>query len=140
MHSTIFTHKEFSKYLLKLNGYDFERGYLTTTEHPFTSSIDYDDARVTTHYHEDMVLSNIFSVVHEGGHAIFMQNEPFEDYKHYINDNITNGMHESVSRFFENVIGRSKAYIHLIYPKFIETFEEFSDVTEDELYEGSFSS
>ena len=131
----IYKQEEFSKYLLKLNGYDFDRGYLTTTEHPFTSSIDYDDARVTTHYHEDMVLSNIFSVVHEGGHAIFMQNEPYEDYLHFINDSITNGMHESVSRFFENVIGRSKSYIHLIYPKFIETFNEFSDVTENELYE-----
>ena len=131
----IYKQEAFSKYLLELNGYDFNRGFLTTTEHPFTTSIDYDDARVTTHYYEDMVLSNIFSVVHEGGHAIFMQNEPREDYKHYINDNITNGMHESVSRFFENVIGRSKAYIHLIYPKFIETFDEFKDVTEEELYE-----
>jgi len=52
------------------------------------------------------------------------------------NDEISNGMHESVSRFFENVIGRSKEYIHLIYPKFIETFDEFKDISEEELYEG----
>ena len=128
--------EEFSRYILELNGYDFTRGYLTTTEHPFTSDIAKDDARVTTHYYEDMVLSNIYSVIHEGGHAIFMQNEPEEDYAHFINDEITNGMHESVSRFYENVIGRSKEYIHLIYPKFIEIFgEEFGDVSERELYE-----
>ena len=131
----IYKQEAFSKYLLELNGYDYDRGYLTTTEHPFTSSIAKDDARVTTHYHEDMVLSNIYSVIHEGGHAILMQNEPDLDYEHFINDNVTNGMHESVSRFFENVIGRSKAYVHLIYPKFIETFNEFSDVSEEELYE-----
>lgn len=131
----IYKQEAFSKYLLTLNGYDFERGCLSTTEHPFTSDIAEDDARVTTHYHEDMVLSNIYSIIHEGGHAIFMQNEPKEDYKHFINDSISNGMHESVSRFFENVIGRSKSYVHLIYPKFIETFEEFKDITENELYE-----
>lgn len=130
----IYKQEEFSKYLLKLNGFDFDRGYMSTTEHPFTSAISKDDVRVTTHYHEDMVLSNIYSIIHEGGHAIFGQNEPEEDYKHFINDEITNGMHESVSRFYENVIGRSKAYTHLIYPKFIETFNEFSDVTEEELY------
>ena len=128
--------KEFSNYLLNLNGYDFKRGVIAETEHPFTSDIAKNDARVTTHYYEDMVLSNIFSVIHEGGHAIFMQNEPDEDYAHFINDSITNGMHESVSRFYENVIGRSKEYIHLIYPKFMEIFkDEFSDVTEQELYE-----
>lgn len=131
----IYKQDEFSRYLLRLNGYDFERGALATTEHPFTTPIAIDDARVTTHYHEDMVLSNIYSIIHEGGHAIFMQNEPKEDFDHFINDSVTNGMHESVSRFFENVIGRSKAYVHLIYPKFIEVFDEFKDVSEEELYE-----
>jgi len=131
-------HKQeaFSRYLLELNGYDFDRGCIATTEHPFTSDIAKDDARVTTHYHEDMVLSNMYSVIHEGGHAIFMQNEREEDHAHFINDYVTNGMHESVSRFYENVIGRSEEYIHLIYPTFKEIFaEEFPDVTERELYE-----
>ena len=131
----IYKQEAFSKYLLELNGFDFDRGYMSTTEHPFTASLAKDDARVTTHYHEDMVLSNIYSIIHEGGHAIVMQNEPDEDYKHFINDHVSNGMHESVSRFFENVIGRSKAYVHLIYPKFIETFDEFKDISEEELYE-----
>lgn len=131
----IYKQEAFSRYLLELNGFDFDRGFLSTTEHPFTSPVAIDDARVTTHYHEDMVLSNIYSIIHEGGHAIFMQNEPKEDFEHFINDSVSNGMHESVSRFYENVIGRSKAYVHLIYPKFIETFDEFKDVTEQELYE-----
>ena len=132
----IYKQVEFSKYLLSLNGYDFNKGALTTTEHPFTMPVGKNDARVTTHYYEDMFVSNIFSVIHEGGHAIFMQNERKEDHEHFINDYISNGMHESVSRFYENIIGRSKEYIHLIYPKFMEIFGEyFSDVTEQELYE-----
>lgn len=132
----IYKQQAFSEYLLRLNGYDFDRGCLSTTEHPFTIDVAQNDARVTTHYHETMVLSNIYSIIHEGGHAIFMQNERPEDYDHFINDSITNGMHESVSRFFENVIGRSEAYIHLIYPEFHKVFaEELGDVTERELYE-----
>lgn len=82
-----------------------------------------------------MVLSNIYSVIHEGGHAIFMQNERDIDHDHFINDYVSNGMHESVSRFYENIVGRSKEYVHLIYPKFIEIFDEFRDVSEEELYE-----
>lgn len=131
-------HKQdaFSRYLLELNGYDFSKGALSTTEHPFTIDIAEYDSRVTTHYYENLFVSNIFSVIHEGGHAIFMQNERKEDHNHFINDYITNGMHESVSRFYENVIGRSKAYIHLIYPKFHEMFaDELGDVSERELYE-----
>lgn len=132
----LYKQEQFSKYLLELNGYDLSRGVLSTTEHPFTSDIAKNDARVTTHYYEDMFLSNVFSIIHEGGHAIFMQNERDEDHDHFINDYISNGMHESVSRFYENIIGRSKEYIHLIYPRFKELFsEEFSDITEQELYE-----
>ncbi len=132
----VYKQAEFSDYVLKLNGYDFDKGYLTTTEHPFTMDISRYDARVTTHYYEDMFLSNIYSVVHEGGHAIFMQNERAEDYEHFINDRITNGMHESVSRFYENVIGRSEEYIGLIYPQLKRVFsEELKDVSERELYE-----
>lgn len=132
----IYKQEQFSRYLLELNGYDFNKGYLTTTEHPFTSPVAENDARVTTHYYEDMFLSNIYSVIHEGGHAIFMQNEPAEDHAHFINDNVSNGMHESVSRFYENVIGRSEEYVHLIYPKLMEMFgDELGDVSERELYE-----
>jgi len=131
----IYKQELFSKYLLELNGYDFSKGVLSTTEHPFTSEISRNDSRVTTHYYEDMVLSNIYSVIHEGGHAIFMQNERDIDHDHFINDYVSNGMHESVSRFYENIVGRSKEYVHLIYPKFIEIFDEFRDVSEEELYE-----
>ena len=128
--------EEFSDYLLKLNGFDFERGAIATTEHPFTSPISKDDARVTTHYYEDAVISNMFSIIHEGGHALLMQNQREIDYDHFLNDYASNAKHESVSRFYENVIGRSREYIHLIYPKFMEIFkDEFSDVSEEELYE-----
>lgn len=128
--------KAMADYLLHLIGYDFKRGAFTTTEHPFTDSLGRNDARVTTHYYPTMFLSSMFSIVHEGGHALFMQNQPRADFDHFVNDMQTNAMHESVSRFYENRIGRSKAFIHLIYPKCCEIFPQvFTDVSEQELYE-----
>jgi len=125
-----------AEYLLKTIGFDFTRGSFTTTEHPFTDGLARNDARVTTHYYPKMFYSSMFSIIHEGGHALFEQNQPQEDYNYYINSLKTMGQHESVSRFYENRIGRSKAFIHLIYPKAKELFPQvFHDVSEQELYE-----
>jgi hypothetical protein len=130
--------ERFSKELLKFNGFDFERGSLSTTEHPFTAQLSYNDTRVTTHYYETNFISNMYSIIHEGGHALFGQNIPEEVFtKHLGEGSLSMAKHESVSRFYENVIGRSKEYIHAIYPLFKEIFsEEFSDVSEQDLYEG----
>ena len=107
-----------------------------TTEHPFTTNFGPHDVRVTTHYYEENFISNIFTTLHEGGHALFMQNEPEEFYREYAADSMTNGMHECISRFYENLIGRSEAFIHFIYPKLQElSGGTFADVTERELYE-----
>ena len=128
--------EKFSLYLLKLIGFDLDAGLLSTTEHPFTSKISNHDVRVTTHYYENLFVSNIFSTIHEGGHAIFGQNEPNEVIKHYVDDNMSSAMHECISRMYENMVGRSKEFIHTIYPKFKKLFKsEFKDVTELELYE-----
>lgn len=128
--------QEMADYLLHLLKFDFERGAWTTTEHPFTDNIGKDDARVTTHYYPTNFLSSMFSIIHECGHALFMQLQPAEDYDHDINDLQTMGMHESVSRFYENRIGRSRAFISLIYPKCCEIFPQvFTDVSEEEFYE-----
>lgn len=131
--------EEFSHYLLKLNGFDFKRGSLSTTIHPFTSQIGKDDVRVTTHYHEDSFLSNMFTIIHEGGHALFGQNVPKECFLSHLGEkSLSMAKHESVSRFYENLIGRSESYIHAIYPYFHELFrEEMADVSEKDLYEGA---
>ncbi len=127
--------KKMSDYLLGLMGFDFKRGAYTTSEHPFTSGMARDDIRVTTHYYPNMFLSSMYSIIHEGGHALFEQLQPGENYDHFIEYYKTLGMHESVSRFYENRIGRSKAFVHLIYPKVCEIFPQvMGDVSEEELY------
>ena len=122
--------------LLSLMGYDFNRGMLATTEHPFTDGITKNDVRVTTHFYPTLFASSMYSVIHEGGHALFEQLQPAENFEHHIEGQKTSGMHESVSRFYENIIGRSEAFVRLIYPLVCECFPEvMADVSERELYE-----
>lgn len=130
--------EKFSRFLLEFNGFDFTRGSLSTTEHPFTEQFGKDDVRVTTKYFENNFISNMYSVIHEGGHALFGMNVPKNTFDYHLSEGcLTMAKHESVSRFYENIIGRSKEYIHAIYPKFQELFaQELGDVTEDDFYEG----
>ena len=130
--------KEMARYLLETIGYDFTRGAFTTTEHPFTSDLACDDIRVTTNYKENAFLSSVYSIIHEGGHALFSQMQPRENFTHFIDQDMTMGMHESVSRFYENRIGRSRAFLTLIYPKMKEIFPGLlDDVSAEELYEAA---
>ena len=76
--------KKMAEYLLGIMGFDFGRGAFTTTEHPFTSGLARNDIRITTHYYPDMFYSSMYSVIHEGGHALFEMYQPAENYDHHI--------------------------------------------------------
>lgn len=130
--------EEFTKVLLNFNGFDFKRGSVSTTEHPFTSQLAQNDVRVTTKYFENNFISNMYSIIHEGGHAIFGQNIPNETFTYHLGEgSLSMGKHESVSRFYENVIGRNRDYIQAIYPQFSTLFkEELGDISIDDFYEG----
>ena len=126
----------FSHYILKVIGFDANAGMMSTTEHPFTNVLSHHDVRITTHFYENDFVSNIFTTAHEGGHAIFGQNEPNILHKYHTNDLMTSAMHECMSRLYENIVARSKEFIHVIYPRFKRLFKaEFKDVSEEELYE-----
>ena len=128
--------RKMTEFLLQTMGFDFGRGCYSTSEHPFTTIPGKNDVRVTTHYYPNSFCSSLYSIIHEGGHALFEQNQPIEDFDYFIECNKTMGMHESVSRFYENRIGRSREFIELIYPKCKEIFPDvFYDVSEREFYE-----
>lgn len=127
--------KEFSKYLLKLENHSEDYLVFLTSEHPFTSSFGKGDERITTHFYENDFFSNVFSTLHEGGHALFDQNEPSIYDEHFISGRMTMAEHECMSRFYENMIGRSKEFISLIYPTLITQIPEFKDLSVDEIYE-----
>lgn len=129
--------REMTRYLLETIRYDFRRGAFATTEHPFTDDLARNDVRITTHYYPERFSSGLYSVMHEGGHALFGQLQPYEHHGKYVANNMTLGMHESVSRFYENRIGRSEAFTGLILPKIKEIFPGvLDDVSPREFYEG----
>ncbi|MCF0143007.1 MAG: carboxypeptidase M32 [Parasporobacterium sp.] len=128
--------EKMSRQVLTMEGLNWDRLVFMTTEHPFTTSFGVKDVRVTTHYYEDKFFSNIFSTLHEGGHALFMQRLHSEITDNYLSDGMTLAQHECMSRFFENIIGRSEAFVHALYPLIQETCgDQFADVSEREFYE-----
>lgn len=91
-------------------------GRIDETEHPFTNGY-YDDVRITTHYYPDNYASSIFSVIHETGHALYEQNlNPNWKYQP-VGSSCSYGFHESQSRLYENIIGRSLEFWTYMLPK-----------------------
>lgn len=96
--------------LLELEGIDMEGCALACVEHPFSDGFAPGDVRVTTHIYENDAFNNVFSVMHEGGHAIYEANvDPAYAYT-CLSSGTSMGIHESQSRFFENYIGRNHAF------------------------------
>jgi carboxypeptidase Taq len=94
-------------------------GRIDETEHPFTSGY-YDDVRITTHFYPNDYASSIFSILHETGHALYEQNLNPEWKYQPIGSSCSMGIHESQSRFVENIIGRSEEFWTHILPKLKE--------------------
>lgn len=109
--------KQITEMMRDYLGFDKSFTVIAETEHPFSSTLSINDTRITTHYHETMFASNIFSIIHEIGHSFYNHqvDARFEGWE--IADAMSMGMHESQSRFLENNIGRSKAFWTPIYPK-----------------------
>lgn len=126
--------KELSLYLMDLLCIDKGRCGIGETEHPFTTSLgSHKDVRITTNYDEGDFSSSMFSVIHEGGHALYDLNSAPEYAYTLLDGGVSMGIHESQSRFYENLIGRSKPFIELVFPKIQELFS-LEGHTADELY------
>src|SRR5699024_6285038 len=108
---------ELSGWLMRFLGLDPDRSALTTTEHPFTIDFSRYDVRITTKYYEDAFASSMFSVIHEGGHALYELGTAEEYAFTQLGRGVSMGVHESQSRFFENIIGRSRAFCSLAWPE-----------------------
>jgi carboxypeptidase Taq len=96
--------------LLRENGYDFAAGRLDETEHPFELTLNPGDVRVTTNYREHDFMSTVLGTIHEGGHALYEQHISRKLIGTPLCTGTSMGIHESQSLFYENIIGRSKAY------------------------------
>jgi len=114
------TQQKIGKLLAEFIGYDVTSaesgGRIDETEHPFTTGY-YDDVRITTHYYPNRFASSIFSIMHEGGHALYEQNLKPEWMFQPVGDACSMGFHESQSRFVENIVGRSREFWTYFLPK-----------------------
>jgi carboxypeptidase Taq len=91
-------------------GFDFERGRLDVTTHPFCSGLGPLDVRMTTRYDENHFNDAFFSVLHEAGHGIYEQGLSMERYGTPVGASCSLGIHESQSRLWENLVGRSRGF------------------------------
>ena len=123
-HYPVEIQRVFSDYLMEVMGMDRSHCGIAETEHPYTTGFNNKDIRITTHYHEDNLVSSMFSVIHEGGHALYELGA--DDCYNYsaLSGGVSMGIHESQSRFYENIIGRSEAFVHAIFPKVKELFPQ----------------
>ena len=97
-------------------GFDFARGRLDVTAHPFCATLGPHDCRITTRYDPQFFNSAFFGILHEAGHGIYEQGLPAEHYGLPLGEAISLGIHESQSRLWENLVGRSRAFWTFFYP------------------------
>ena len=121
--------------VIRAFGYDFERGRLDRTVHPFATSMSKYDVRVTTRYDANFLSPALFGTLHEAGHALYEQGISSEYDRSPLGVAVSLGIHESQSRLWENLVGRSQGFWRWAYPKLQETFPaQLREVSQAEFY------
>jgi carboxypeptidase Taq len=116
-------------------GYDFEKGRLDVTVHPFCTGIGPGDVRITTRYNPNHFGQAFFGILHESGHGIYEQGLDADRFGTPGGESVSLGIHESQSRMWENLVGRSKAFWDYFYPKAQKVYPEaLGDVKLDDFY------
>ena len=114
-------------------GFDFERGRLDVSAHPFSTGIGPGDVRATTRFDAHQFSDAFFGVLHEVGHGLYEQGLPVEQYGAPAGEAVSLGVHESQSRLWENAVGRSRPFWNYWFPIARRTFHEaLHDVSLDE--------
>lgn len=126
----------FSEKLLLRMGFDFDRGCLARSAHPFSTTLGHHDRRVTNRY-QPHSLEFIFGALHEGGHALYEQGVAEDLADTHLDGGVSLGIHESQSRLWENIIGRSKAFAEFLLPNLQQSFPaQFTALDPTTFYRG----
>ncbi len=126
---------DFGLKVIKKYGYDFNRGRQDLTHHPFMTKFSLGDIRITTRVHENDLGDALFSTLHESGHAMYEMgiNQAYEGTP--LANGTSSGVHESQSRLWENIVGRSRGFWEHFYPRLqVEFPEQLSNVSLDTFY------
>lgn len=127
--------RAFAVMVTRQMGFDYDAGRLDISPHPFCAHMGARDVRLTTRYSTTLPTQSLFGVIHEAGHGLYEQgqNPAFEGTPR--GSAVSLGIHESQSRLWENMIGRSRPFWRFFFPRFVETFPaQMREVTEDEFY------
>ncbi len=124
----------FGRYASEKIGFDYDRGRLDVTHHPFCTEIGPDDCRITTRYDETFFSSSFFGTLHEAGHGIYEQGLDSTHYGLPAGQYCSLGIHESQSRLWENLVGRSKSFWKHFYPEARQRFASLANVPLEDFY------
>ena len=126
----------FAKEVSAAIGFDYQRGRLDVTAHPFCTELGPHDCRLTTRYDRHFFNSAFFGTMHEAGHGIYEQGLQSAEYGLPLGSYCSLGIHESQSRLWENLVGRSRSFWKHYFPIAQQHFpQSLSDVKETEFYE-----
>ena len=115
---------KFAEELVRQLGYDFDRGRIDKTHHPFMTKFSLGDVRITTRVKEDFLGETLFSKMHEAGHAMYEQGIDMAYEGTPLGRGHSSGVHESQSRLWENLVGRSRGFWEHFYPRLQADFPE----------------
>ena len=121
--------------IIQAFGYDFGRGRCDISPHPFTTGFSIGDIRITVRFQEDNLSEALFSALHEAGHAMYEQGVDPAYEGTVLAGGTSAGVHESQSRLWENIVGRSRGFWQFYYPELQKTFpEQLGSVPLDTFY------
>lgn len=124
-----------NKRVMEWLGLDMNACRLDRSAHPFCSGIAPTDVRITTRYGEHGFPEPLFGVIHESGHALYEQGMDLKYEGTPLSEAVSLGIHESQSRFFENIIGRGRSFTKFLLPKLKKTFsKQLAGIGEEKFY------
>lgn len=127
--------KKFNEFVASKMGFDFEAGRMDESTHPFETSFNPEDVRITTRFKENDLFYSLSSIIHETGHALYEQGLLSENFGTPLGESISHGIHESQSRIWEKIVGQNINFWKYFYPKLKKEFPKpFNNVSLDEFY------
>jgi carboxypeptidase Taq len=125
----------FCEQVVRAMGYDFQRGRVDKTRHPFTTSFSSGDVRITTRVREDFLGECLYGYIHEGGHAMYEQGVDSKYDSTPLANGTSAGVHESQSRLWENLVGHSRDFWVYLFPRLQKAFpKQFKGVSLEAFY------
>ncbi|HYJ33876.1 MAG TPA: carboxypeptidase M32 [Candidatus Binatia bacterium] len=123
-HARLEDQSAFGLEVIRRFGYDFQRGRQDYTRHPFMTKFSLGDVRITTRVNEDDLTDMLFSTLHESGHALYEQGIDRSYEGTPLASGTSSGVHESQSRLWENLVGRSRGFWEFFFPRMQAAFPE----------------